>query len=88
MKQKLGPWLICLLLCAGVFSAKAQTVGIFDGQGDIGPVKHAGGGGYDDKLQRYHLEGAGTNIWATHDEFHYMWKKMMGDFIRAHPAGG
>jgi TolB protein len=81
MKQKSGPWLICLLLCAGVFSAKAQTVGIFDGQSNIGPVKHAGGGGYDDKLQRYHLEGAGTNIWATHDEFHYMWKKMKGDFI-------
>ena len=27
------------------------------------------------------MQGSGTNIWATHDEFHYMWKKMKGDFI-------
>lgn len=82
MKQKSCPWLVCLLLCLGIFTAKAQTpVGIFDGQNDIGPVKHAGSGIYDSATQKYTLEGSGTNIWATHDEFHYVWKKMKGDFI-------
>ena len=82
MKQKSGHWLICLLLFAGTFTAKAQnTIGIFDGQNDIGPVKHAGSGTYDMAAQRYTLTGSGTNIWGTHDEFHYVWKKMKGDFI-------
>ena len=82
MKQKFGPWLICLLLCAGFFTVKAQNpVGIFDGQNDIGPVKHAGSGTYDNAAQRYTLTGSGINIWGTHDEFHYAWKKMKGDFI-------
>jgi len=82
MKPKFGPWLACLLLCAVVFTAKAQnTIGIFDGQGDIGPVKHAGSGVYDNAAQQYKLTGSGTNVWATHDEFHYIWKKMTGDFI-------
>ena len=74
---------ICLFFCALIFGAKAQTnpIGIFDDQGDIGPVKHKGSGAYDGKMQQYHLEGAGTNIWGTHDEFHFVWKKMNGDFI-------
>ena len=27
------------------------------------------------------LTGAGYNIWADHDEFQFVWKKMKGDFI-------
>jgi TolB protein len=83
MKCKIQPVLVCMFLCAGIFGAKAQTgpIGIFDNQNDIGPVKHPGSGTYDSKMQQYHLQGAGTNIWGTHDEFHYLWKKMKGDFI-------
>jgi len=82
MKPKFGHWLACLMLCVTVFTAKAQNpIGIFDGQGDIGPVKHAGSGVYDNAAQQYKLTGSGTNVWATHDEFHYIWKKMKGDFI-------
>lgn len=83
MKCKIRPLLVCMFLCAGIFGAKAQSspIGIFDGQTDIGPVKHAGSGTYDSKMQQYHLQGSGTNIWGTHDEFHYLWKKMKGDFI-------
>jgi len=82
MKPKYGSWLVCLLLFAAAFTAKAQTtIGIFDGQNDIGPVKHAGTGVYDNSSQKYTLTGSGINVWATHDEFHYIWKKMKGDFI-------
>jgi TolB protein len=76
-----------LFFCACAFflissRASAQTsVGIFDGQGDIGRVIHAGTGIYDSKMQKYTLSGSGTNIWAKHDEFHFVWKKMKGDFI-------
>jgi TolB protein len=75
-----------LILCAAIlfgFTARAQDapLGIFDGQGDVGIVKHKGTGTYDAKTQEYHVSGSGTNIWATHDEFHFVWKKMKGDFI-------
>src|SRR3569833_282806 len=83
MKPKFGHWLACLMLCVTVFTAKAlNPIGIFDGQGDIGPVKHAGSGVYDNAAQQYKLTGSCTNVWATHDEFHYIWKKMKGDFIQ------
>jgi Tol biopolymer transport system component/regulation of enolase protein 1 (concanavalin A-like superfamily) len=71
------------LLCSVFFNVKvhAQGIGIFDGQTDVGTVKHAGSAQYDAKLQQYHLTGSGQNIWATHDDFHFVWKKMKGDFI-------
>ena len=61
--------------------AQTNSLGIFDGQDDVGRVKHKGTGAYDSKLQDYHLSGSGTNIWTNHDEFHFVWKKMKGDFI-------
>jgi len=83
MRYLLRTWLCCVLLCAGFCYAKAQDqpVGIFDGQSDIGMVKHKGSASYDANNQQYRLEGSGTNIWAKHDEFHFVWKKIKGDFI-------
>ena len=83
MKCKIRPVLICMFLCAGIFGAKAQSnsIGIFDGQTDVGLVKHKGSGTYNGKIQQYQLQGSGSNVWGTHDEFHYVWKKMKGDFI-------
>ena len=83
MKQKV--FYIFFLISAVVFNQKASAqntpVGIFDGQTDVGRVKHDGTGTYDSKSQEYHLSGSGTNIWTTHDEFHFVWKRMKGDFI-------
>lgn len=83
MKKILCSWFVLFLLSAVFYTANAQnnTIGIFDGQSDIGPVKHAGSAVYNSKLQHYELTGSGTNIWGTHDEFHYIWKKIKGDFI-------
>ena len=79
------PHLFFLMFAMALFIQKAvaqsNPVGIFDGQNDIGIVKHAGSGSYDSKSQEYRLSGSGTNIWANHDEFHFVWKKMKGDFI-------
>jgi TolB protein len=85
MKSILARWLICVFFSVSLFNvdAGAQTtpIGIFDNQCDVGPAKHNGNATYDSATQQYHLEGAGTNIWGTHDEFHFVWKKMKGDFI-------
>lgn len=62
------------------FGQKNQ-LGVFDSQNDIGNVKHPGSGSYTKKDQHYDLSGSGGNVWAMHDEFHFVWKKMRGDFI-------
>ena len=83
--MKLKILYLFFIACAVVIfdkTASAQTpIGIFDGQSDVGKVKHEGTGTYDGKLHEYHLSGSGTNIWTTHDEFHFVWKRMKGDFI-------
>ena len=77
--------LICVLFSFSLFyvNADAQTksIGLFDNQSDVGPVKNKGNGTYDSASQQYNLEGSGTNIWGTHDEFHFVWKRIKGDFI-------
>ncbi|MDB5130527.1 MAG: translocation protein TolB [Mucilaginibacter sp.] len=74
-------------LCSQRTLAQGNQPGIFDGHNDIGKVKHKGSGGYDSKSQEYRLSGSGGNVWANHDEFHFMWKRMKGDFIlRANTA--
>lgn len=81
MGNKLLLFTISLLACCQLSRLSAQTAGIFDGQTDVGKVKHAGATRYDPKTQQYTISGAGTNMWFGSDEFHFAWKKMKGDFI-------
>jgi TolB protein len=85
---------ICLftgMLVSVVFAANAyaqnKPVGIFDGNSDVGPVKNKGGVFYNAANQQYTVTGSGTNIWFDKDEFHFVWKRIKGDFIlRANAA--
>jgi TolB protein len=61
--------------------ATAASIGIFDGHSDVGAVKNPGTASYDAKTQEYSLSGSGANMWAGKDEFHYLWKRMKGDFL-------
>jgi TolB protein len=82
MKNKTPRWLICAFFSLTFCSLNTYAqVGIFDNQSDVGPVKHSGTASYDATTQQYTLSGSGANIWGTHDEFHFVWKKMTGDFI-------
>ncbi len=58
-----------------------QKTGIFENESDVGAVLHSGSTNYNTANQEYVLSGSGTNIWGTHDEFHYTWKRMKGNFI-------
>ena len=58
-----------------------QNLGPFDGHADIGAVKHAGAVTYDPTAERYIVSGSGANMWADRDEFHFVWKRLKGDFI-------
>jgi Tol biopolymer transport system component len=74
----LGAVLPVLLLA---FNAQSQSIGMFDGQTDIGTVNPKGTATYNAETQQYTLIGGGANIWNKHDDFNFLWKKMTGDFI-------
>lgn len=66
--------------CNQAFSQK-MAVGIFDGHNDVGNGVKPGSATFIPETDQYVISGAGNNVWADHDEFHYVWKKMKGDFI-------
>jgi WD40 repeat protein len=81
------PALITLLagifLCGFINPSKAQDrfPNLFPDNKDIGNTKQKGSLSYDNKDQSYHISGAGENIWAEKDAFHFAWREMEGNFI-------
>ncbi len=55
------------------------TIGVFQGQSDIGSAVVPGSATYDPGTQQYTIHSAGYNIWYSRDEFRFLWKKMSGD---------
>ena len=56
-----------------------SPVGIFDAQTGIG--RGNGSASYDADRQTYLVEGSGQNMWNDRDDFHFVWKRMAGNFI-------
>ncbi|GGB11353.1 hypothetical protein GCM10011511_38680 [Puia dinghuensis] len=54
---------------------------MFDGHGDVGTNVKPGSATFIPATGQYVITGAGYNVWADHDEFQFVWKKMKGDFI-------
>lgn len=61
--------------------SQQENIGLFGGQTCVGDPLHAGSASYDSSSQTYTVEGSGTNMWFGRDEFHYLWRKLKGDFI-------
>ncbi len=72
---------LLIILSGWAIAQRSGSVGGFDGQTDVGNVKRPGSATYNADRQDYTIEGSGTNIWGTHDEFRFVWKRMKGDFI-------
>lgn len=74
-------------LCALVFIAclqlpcfiHAQSIGIFEGQSDVGAVNPPGAAQFDPASGVYTVTSSGANLWSTTDGFHFLWKKVSGD---------
>jgi TolB protein len=67
---------------AGALPSRAEdaaAVGIFEKNGDVGGVLHAGSVAYDAGKGSYTIRGSGENMWLGKDEFQFAWKKMSGD---------
>ncbi len=68
------------MLCVPTFSQQ-KSVGVFEANTDIGKVNKPGSASYDAASQTYTLTGSGSNMWAGADEFHFVWKRLKGNFI-------
>ena len=58
-----------------------QTLGVFQGRSEVGSPVVTSRATYDSDKQEYTVEGSGTNMWAGRDEFHFVWRRLRGDFI-------
>src|SRR5580765_3010705 len=67
-------------LSGSVYSQQG-SIGIFEGNTDVGANVKPGSGIYIPQTQQYIISGAGYNIWGDHDEFRFVWKKLKGDFL-------
>jgi TolB protein len=69
------------LFIPSISFSQPASLGIFESQGDIGKVNKPGSATYDSGKQEYAIEGSGANMWFGQDEFHFVWKRMKGNFI-------
>jgi Tol biopolymer transport system component len=82
MKKTL-PFLLYLIPCLFWMmpSYSQQKYGLFDASIDIGNPLLKGSVVYNENTQEYTIQGAGSNMWANSDQFHFLYKKIKGDFI-------
>lgn len=73
--------LLLLLLLVAPAAEAQQGIGTFTQEGDIGSVSHAGSTAFDPGRQTYVITGGGQNMWADHDDFHFVWTRLAGNFI-------
>src|SRR5436190_236160 len=79
-------WLFVVLLplSFGAYVAEAQqttnSIGIFESHGDVGDSPKEGSVSYDAANREYRITGGGANMWGTLDAFHFVSKRMSGNF--------
>jgi len=72
--------LMALMAVTEKATAADGPIGAFSDQTNVGPAAIPGTARYDGQSGVYTIEASGTNMWAERDEFHFVWKKMSGDF--------
>jgi hypothetical protein len=71
----------CAIAALIPMAAPAEPIGQFADHGDIGRPASPGSASYDARTGTYRVTGVGRNMWADHDDFHYVWTRMSGDVI-------
>jgi TolB protein len=77
-------------LLMGASLGAQSPIGVFDAHTDVGHTSRAGSVTYNPRLEQYRISGSGQNMWDTRDDFHFVWKRLTGNFIlstRAHFIG-
>ena len=78
---RLGAVTASLGLAAASAPAQQAGLGLFQAQTDVGQVTKQGSVTYDAGRDRYTIVGSGANMWLDHDDFHYVWKRIPGNFL-------
>jgi TolB protein len=55
-----------------------SPVGVFTAETDVGRAR--GSVSFDPRQQTYLVAGSGQNMWDARDDFHFVWKRLSGDF--------
>lgn len=66
------------MMCAGWLAAQTGT---FPHSSDVGRTGLPGRAVFEAAAGRYRITGAGANIWAAEDSFHFAWKPVAGDVV-------
>src|SRR5256885_2138519 len=76
-----------LTVSLAVVAARApvpqSSLGLFQGETDVGQVTKRGSVPYAPGRDQYTLAGSGANMWFDRDDFHFVWKRIQGNFIVA-----
>ena len=79
MKYVRGLYLLFLLLPTFFLYSQKQSLGLFEGNCDIGDVLKKGSVTFDSVTMKCTVTGGGENMWYSKDAFHYVWKNASGD---------
>ena len=79
MRLGLSSGVAAAVLLAAWRLLAADTVGIFEGHGDVGVNPKGGAAEFLPASNAYRITGGGANIWAAEDAFHYVWRRVSGD---------
>jgi TolB protein len=74
-------FLIYCFTCTSLDVISQSSIGIFESNSDVGKVLKKGSAVYLPQTNQYVVSGSGQNIWFNQDEYHFLWKKMKGDFL-------
>src|SRR5437867_6972833 len=80
--------LLSSIVFGGVHCAQGP-VGVFATHTEVGRAR--GSASYDPQRQTYVIAGSGQHMWDSRDDFHFVWKRISGNFIlstRARFLGG
>src|SRR5258706_6548049 len=72
-----------LVISSSSASAASPDLLLFEGEAGIGRAARPGAAVVDRERRTYRISGGGENMWFTNDAFHFVWKKVSGDFILA-----
>jgi TolB protein len=67
--------------CVAAIGSSFGQIGVFDVAQDVGSVGVKGSTTYDNATGDYTINGSGTNMYHLDDQFHFVYKKMVGNFV-------
>jgi TolB protein len=67
---------------AGSLAAQQHSapIGMFETHADVGVTPQKGSASYSAATGEYRVTGGGANMWGSVDAFHFVWKRVTGNF--------